>query len=101
MAVTTLKLTSKEPNQRVIWALLRTLKRAKAGELDGIIILGIGSNGNRLRVTAGDMGEANACFLLQVQLHVVMQSAVEGESFTYSDVKPPTDPDDDGDEGSE
>lgn len=102
MVVTTLKLTSREPNRSVIRALRRCLDRANAGKIDGIIILGIEGNGDHLRVTAGTMAEADATHLLELQKHATLQAELATAPITDPDeVGADVDPDDDGEEGSE
>ena len=102
MAVTQLKLQNKEPNQNVIRALRRTLDRAKAGKIDGIIILGIEGNGDRMRSTAGDMGEATALLLLALQKHETLQGALGGDtSICPEEFGADVDPDDDDQERPE
>ena len=88
---TPLVLATREPNQSAIAALRKWLAMAKAGDITGVIILGVSPTGGYTRSSGGDMKDADVVYLSQLTIAQAMKSSMVREK----PFKPPDVTDDD------
>ena len=87
------------PTEAVVTCLRPTQPSTKAGEIHGLIMLGVAPAGNHIRSKVGSMGFANGIFLLELQKQEIL---AEAESVsTVMDVTEAAHAEDDDEETTE
>lgn len=86
----------RQTDDKVAAMLKDWLKRARAGELQGVILMGVSSDGANERACAGTIGDANAVYLANQVIYDGIMDSRERETQL-----PAPEPDDGEDDGED